>query len=289
MKEESVPGTILNIILTEQTRIDTQLHEKRMREQEEHQADVNRGKAKFGTWLEKALGKMPEIIAPYYTGIMTDESEENVFSWLGRTENMPDYDLRFDVPGLAPVVFNHSRNVWGHATIDDSHYEIEPKWAMYFNALRRSETLEMTLLSARHEAVKMQAAMRKYQSDLEREEKFRKAEELSDAISYAKHEAQVAQEKSEAETLLAMLDQDPTAIIMLRAYVAIRKQHGIYEQLISDAEEAMFSQERRYESKAAKFRKQAQDAARQTSEEASRASDLEDDLAKIKKQSKRGW
>jgi hypothetical protein len=61
----------------------------------------------------------------------------------------------------------------------------------------------------------------------------------------------------------------------------------MYMERISDADDTMCSMEERWSRKAADLRRQAQEAERRAEEERNRASDLEDDLEKAKKNAKR--
>jgi hypothetical protein len=108
--------------------------------------------------------------------------------------------------------------------------------------------------------------------------------ELAEQEAALKKQQSMQQERTETELLFAELKNDPIAILLMRAFLQIRQERSMFEQLLNDADEILISREERNSRKSEDLRRQVADAERKADDERSRANDLDDDLSSIKKE-----
>lgn len=294
-KTEIIPNEVLDIIEAEEERRIDEILQKKQAEEAERLANIEKGRPILAEWVERRRCGLPDWAQAYFSASDDDDTLEKAgaYGHQGGIEAV----CKLEIPGLAPIavklVCGGTSKECFQYVIPGAHYDnsdwdlAEPCYWWGGNYPTGTLSLEEALVVAKHKAELLEKKREQYRQDCEARncEKERSAE----AAQVQSVEKAVEQEKDEAEFLMSMLRDDPVAIHLLKAFLAIRQERSMYEERISEADEALYSTEERWSRRAADLRRQAQEADRHAEEERIRASDLEDDLAKAEKKEKRGW
>jgi hypothetical protein len=113
--------------------------------------------------------------------------------------------------------------------------------------------------------------------------------DAQDNVAAIRDELKHQEEQREEQVLLDILQHDPVAMAMLKAFVLIHQERSSLTAQIDDANNSLYSMEEHWSRKAVELRRQAEEAQRHAEEERWRLqSDLDDAESKLKK-AQRGW
>lgn len=140
----------------------------------------------------------------------------------------------------------------------------------------------------------------KAQAEHEDEQEAEKARyeeaERTEEESYARRQAERAQENTDLERTLDIIRNDPTALALVRIFIAVQEERLDAEEALGEMSHMVDSTERRYRQRlddaqsAADAAQGAQASARRQADDAQRrAYEAEDDLEQAKRKAKRGW
>jgi len=226
----------------------------------------------------------------------------------------PEFDKNYNpfivqIPGLAPIAMKWEKRVEVPYLIEigvpaawqNSRYNGEIDWHWnYGSTLRLKDGLsELTgdqykeaLYQACRSAGEMKDMLTRKAEEFERQIALSKREEQQDAEAANEQAQHIEGEKEEDEQLFDALKNDKVAVLLLKAFLAIRQERSAFESEVSEANDSFYSMESFLSSEAADLRRQAENADRRAREEADRARDLSNELddaeAKLKK-ANRGW
>jgi len=213
--------------------------------------------------------------------------------WISTPTYAENYNLLIvQIPGLAPIAMKwENKNdvpklngigvpaAWESSQWDeiDWHWNYGESWKIKGGEVQSllAEQYEEALWKAALEAERMKELIAK------REERITE----SNSQFIAKQE----QANQEDLMLFNLIKDDEIAVLLIKAFLAIRQERSMFESQVNDANETMYSIENRWLEKAAELRRQADNAERRASEEKYRLeSDLSDAEEKLKK-AKRAW
>jgi len=284
-------------ILIEQKRLAMEAKQKQeeLEKHEERDAFIQSGRELLRASITESLKAVPEWLHEYDVTESTwnDDSLESIGQ---RPKTMSDLDLIFHIPGLAPIKFRFDLDQckWCSAQSYTNWREYGPelpKLGFNNNSYFRSD-LEFILIEAEQELESFVLAQQEYQEKIAQvqfhEEQEAKRQEEIDARRASEQTIRDTEERE----LFNVFKDDPVAIHLLKAFLMIHQERGMFESQIEDANETMYSIEERWSRRAEDLRRQANDAQRRAEEEHDRVRDIQNDLddaeAKLKK-AQRGW
>lgn len=280
-----VISALIEIAEEDMGKKELQLKESALQEENEIEAVRRKETEEF---FAEVLSQIPDVIRPFVdlTAWVKDSGLYG-YSFLNRY-------LRFDIPGLAPIVisFRVVRDeqpemvAWivagvvggyfddGVGDYIDANYSLRDRYSNYI-AVNETE-FRFVLLAASTSATNLLKARseKSYRIQL-RDENERKREEKK------------AREDAEQRCLFDALKNDGIALNLLKAFVLLRDERSHFESQLNEADETMSSIEDRWTRKASDLRRQADEAARKAEEERYRLesdlSDVESQLSKVKR------
>ena len=217
-----------------------------------------------------------------------DDDDEYASRRGGESDRFGDESLRFEVPGLSPLIFSKKSDTedqWACLAVETHDYTNQPRWKNWQNAYRRYARLETVLAAACFEWDKYQQLGKKYVEQQERGAREAEAEERREAASWERSEAKREEEKAEEQALFDALKNDPAAVALMKAFLFIQQERSGFEAQINDANDSIVSME-------GFWSRQAEDADRRARDKDSRISDLQNDLDDAQseiKTMKRSW
>lgn len=293
---EVIPFEVLAIIAAEEKRRADEKAEQELQVEIKRQEYIERGRALFDEWTIKRKEYLPPWALEYVSVSCDEEALEHAGKYDRRDDGIEAY-FGLLIPGLAPikmVLTNSSGQKIAEFIVPsqrrDEFNDEKPRYFWGGNWSTETLSLNYALLVAKQEAEKLEAAVANY-DNFQKEQEARNAErsqrEEERNKQLAEQKSQTAQaEKDEVEKLLTVLHSDPVAMNLIKAFIAIRQERSIYEEQISQTNDALYSMEERWSRRTSELRRQAEDADRRAAEEHSRADDLQDDLARVKKKNK---
>lgn len=290
MEEQTkVPAEIASII--DQKRQAMQAERQRLEEEESRKvnAAIEKGIVIWQDYLNTVVEAVPVWLWPY------KESDDIDFERMGHGWEKPaSRSLCFDVPGLAPILFDAEKNrwktpfaVWDQWEDSKPHFSYNSQW---FDDLQR------VLLDAEETQQNLEELERQYSEKMISKSQYSegaaKREQESETRRAAEHAAEQAVRESEERILFNLFKDDPVAMNLMKAFLMINQERTTFNAQLEDANETMYSIEQRWTRRAEDLRRQAEHAQRMADEERDRASNLQYDLddaeGKLKK-AQRGW
>ncbi len=274
MSKQTVPSEIQKLIDQENSRRAQEAADKAELAQIKFRKQVEDGTQLFGIWLQERLDEAPKSIRKYYVSEVTDELLANI----GRDERVSQKEIRFHVPGLAPIFFGDispSDGMWSCATAGfGSGGTVE--FRSYFNARHFSFDYNEILIQACESQIEFD---RLVAETIEREqEENQRFEHAQETYTNLKKDAAEA-EQNELAKIAKIIKSDDALKYLVMAMVAIQQERGLFSAQIAEAESSWHTQEERWSRKAEQLRKQADDAERLAQAERARASEIENDLS----------
>jgi hypothetical protein len=263
------------------------MEEERLRTEEaarlKREGLIALGSKKYRACYEEALLFLPDWLMPYLPDMEVDGDTLESFGCKRLTED--DFHMVFRVPGLAPMMYAPKRQkdwAWKAFEVKDRSCS---NWEMPEFVLGRANWTDIeTAILAAHIAGQLM---------IQEQELFRQESEKDEEQRLARAEREMEQtrqaicgeekERQEMVVLFSAFDDDPVAVLLMKAFLAIGQERRGYRDALDDLEVSLEYTQEHCEAKAKKLARQVKDAERQAEEERRRASDLEDDLAKAKK------
>jgi hypothetical protein len=286
-----VPEGIAVLISAKKRSMQDEQKQKELQQEQKRKEDIEVGRTVLRLRIAEALIAVPEWLRPY--DVTESEWDDDNLERVGKGYiKLNGFILFFDIPGLAPIQYETKETNWRAAQAHSQWKEYGPEIPKlgFTNSCYWRSDLEYTLIEAEasfREFQKMQVEYEKrLEDDRRRQEEEMLHEQKVEACQYAKEQVDEIEEKE----LFDIFKDDPIAVHLLKAFLAIRQERSMFECQIEDANSTMYSLEERYSRKAEDLRRQAKYAERRAEEERNRASDLEDDLSKANKKIKsQGW
>lgn len=292
MATTKVPKKVAAMITAERKRQEAELRERDAAAAREKAAMVEKGRQLYEAHYEQALQKVPEWLRQYVVPVSTERTDEEDLERTGRGWGRVDGSrLTFNIPGLAPISFDPEKAMFMSACASWNSYEDTQPQFNYRNS-EWKENLSAILLQAEREAQKLAEQQAEYERVQVTQKEFIEEAEARQLKIDAAHALEAQKERSEAEALIAALEEDQVAIFLLKAFLVLRRERQAYERQIDGMEDSLGYAEEFWSRKAASLRRQAEDAESRAEDERRRANDAQDDLDKANKKIKsieQGW
>jgi len=292
----TIPANVAAIIEEKKSIIQKEQQAKQEKDQREKNDSIEKGKVVFNERLQTACSEIPTWMMQYLQIDDDVDYERIARGW----DNLSNIYLRFDVPGLAPIMYSDHKKAWKTSYSHYNEYSEDSKPEFSFRDTNWEDDFAYVLYQAEKHNREFDADMRRWAElqanrlklyeQREQEEKEREDQAIE---SGRQHKLREEKQKAEQQYLFDAIKSDPVAIHFLKAFVLLRDERSYFEERLYDADETISSIENRWSHRAEELRRQAADADRRAEDERSRLQsdlyDAEDKLKKAEKQAQRGW
>jgi hypothetical protein len=277
MDTQQIPTNVVDLIVRKNRELQNERLAKEQQVRSEKNAHIDTGRKILREKITKALSSAPEWIREYDR--TEREFDDNYLECIGRGwDNLSDLLLRFSIPGL-PLIL-HNVDAWMTASVKGDE-EVDPYFD--FDQTVWHHDLDEALIYTKSEMLLFEQKLIQRDEFVRARQATEEKYEQDEQETALKNQQSIRQEKGEVEMLFAELKNDPVAILLMKAFLQIRHERNMFEQLLADADEISISREEHNFRKAEELRRQAANMERKAEEERSRANELEDDLRSIKK------
>ena len=222
-----IPQNIAVIIDIEAARQAEEAQLNREREAVEYQERVEKGRKFLAAWIADQIKDAPDWIKPYFTRIHQSNFTDDAFAHLygSGTSVTPDQDLIFEIPGLAPIVWNVRDQNFACFKAQRNYEVDEAVWADWRNAYLRAPTIPALLVRAKAEFITYEESVRHFELRKQKSYQMSVEREAKEIEEGKKIEAYQEQERNEDARLFEEIKSDPIALAMVKAYLSISRHH----------------------------------------------------------------